>query len=138
LVFGCGRAACEKPAHHRHVRTGYANSEQGIALCQSFLDGLRELGNIEGRDFDIIIQPARSTSELPKAAEQLVQLNPDVITRRQAGNINNPHRCCRVVAAAMAICARSNIKEFAHSRFFRQDVFVETVKTPPWAIDPLL
>jgi hypothetical protein len=43
------------------------------------LDGLRELGNIEGRDFDIIIQPARSTSELPKAAEQLVQLNPDVI-----------------------------------------------------------
>src|SRR5260370_18345059 len=68
-----------KPAHHRHVRTGYANSEQGIALCQSFLDGLRELGNIEGRDFDIIIQPARSTTEFPKPAEHLVHPTPDVI-----------------------------------------------------------
>jgi putative ABC transport system substrate-binding protein len=50
-----------------------------LRFRQSFLDGLRDLGNIEGRDFDMTIQPARSTSELPKAAEQLVELNPDVI-----------------------------------------------------------
>jgi ABC-type uncharacterized transport system substrate-binding protein len=52
---------------------------KGLRFRQSFLDGLRELGNIEGRDFEITIQPVRSTSELPKAAEQLVRLNPDVI-----------------------------------------------------------
>jgi putative tryptophan/tyrosine transport system substrate-binding protein len=58
---------------------GTPTQNKGLRFRQSFLDGLRELGNIEGRDFDIIIQRARSTSELPKAAEQLVQLNPDVI-----------------------------------------------------------
>jgi putative tryptophan/tyrosine transport system substrate-binding protein len=58
---------------------GTPTQNKGLRLRQSFLDGLRELGDIEGRDFDIIIQPARSTSELPKAAEQLVPLNPDVI-----------------------------------------------------------
>jgi putative tryptophan/tyrosine transport system substrate-binding protein len=58
---------------------GTPTQNKGLRFRQSFLDGLRELGNIEGRDFDITIQPARSTSELPKAAEQLVQLNPDVI-----------------------------------------------------------
>ena len=57
---------------------GTPTQNKGLRFRQSFLDGLRELGDIEGRDFDIIIQPARSTSELPKAAEQLVQLNPDV------------------------------------------------------------
>src|SRR5258706_2082625 len=58
---------------------GTPTQNKGLRFRQSFLDGLREFGNIEGRDFDIIIQPAGSTSELPKAAEQLVQLNPDVI-----------------------------------------------------------
>src|SRR5262249_52850954 len=52
---------------------------KGLRFRQSFFDGLRELGDIEGRDFDVVIQPARSTSELPKAAEQLALLNPDVI-----------------------------------------------------------
>jgi len=58
---------------------GTPTQNKGLRFRQSFLDGLRELGDIEGRDFDVIIQPARSTSELPKAAEQLVQLNPDII-----------------------------------------------------------
>jgi putative ABC transport system substrate-binding protein len=52
---------------------------KGLRFRQAFFDGLRELGYIEGRDFDIIVRPAASTSELPKAAEQLVELNPDVI-----------------------------------------------------------
>ena len=58
---------------------GTPTQNKGLRFRQSFLDGLRELGVIEGRDFDIIVQPARSTSDLPKAAEQLVQRNPDVI-----------------------------------------------------------
>jgi putative ABC transport system substrate-binding protein len=58
---------------------GTPTQNNGLRFRQAFLDGLRELGNIQGRDFDIVIQPAGSTSALPKAAEQLVQLNPDVI-----------------------------------------------------------
>jgi putative ABC transport system substrate-binding protein len=58
---------------------GTPTQNKGLRFRQSFLDGLRELGDVEGRDFDIVIQRARSTSELPQAAEQLVQLNPDVI-----------------------------------------------------------
>jgi len=58
---------------------GTPTQNKGLGFRQSFLDGLRELGDIQGRDFDIVIQPAGSTSDLPKAAEQLVQLNPDVI-----------------------------------------------------------
>src|SRR5262249_5861496 len=58
---------------------GTPTQNKGLQFRQSFLNGLQELGDIQGRDFDIIIQPAGSTSDLPKAAEQLVQLNPDVI-----------------------------------------------------------
>ena len=58
---------------------GTPTQNKGLGFRQSFLDGLRELGDIQGRDFDIVIQPAGSTNDLPKAAEQLVQLNPDVI-----------------------------------------------------------
>jgi putative tryptophan/tyrosine transport system substrate-binding protein len=60
-------------------RQGTPTQNEGLRFRQSFFDGLRELGYIEGRDFDIIIRHAGSTSELPKAAEQLVQLKPDVI-----------------------------------------------------------
>ena len=50
---------------------GTPTQNKGLGFRQSFLDGLRELGDIQGRDFDIVIQPAGSTSDLPKAAEQL-------------------------------------------------------------------
>jgi putative ABC transport system substrate-binding protein len=52
---------------------------EGLRFRQSSVDGLRELEYIEGRNFDVVIRHAGSTSELPKAAEQLVQLKPDVI-----------------------------------------------------------
>jgi putative tryptophan/tyrosine transport system substrate-binding protein len=58
---------------------GASTQNKGLQFRQSFFDGLRELGYIEGRDFDITIQHAGSTSELPKAAEKLVQANPNVI-----------------------------------------------------------
>ena len=45
---------------------------KGLRFRQAFLDGLRELGYFEGRDFDIITRAAPFTSELPKAAEQLI------------------------------------------------------------------
>src|SRR5262245_21497371 len=41
---------------------------------------MRELGLIEGRDFDMVYRSANFRPErLPKAAEELVQLNPDII-----------------------------------------------------------
>jgi putative ABC transport system substrate-binding protein len=41
---------------------------------------MRELGDIEGRDFEMVYTSADGHVErLPKAAEELVQLNPDII-----------------------------------------------------------
>jgi putative ABC transport system substrate-binding protein len=59
---------------------------QGLRFRQAFFDGLRELGYIEGRDFDIITRAAPFTSELPKAAEQLIQSSPDVIFAAASAN----------------------------------------------------
>src|SRR6266511_3278209 len=52
---------------------------KGLRFRQSFLDGMRELGYIEGRDFDTVTRAAESTGDLPRVAKDLVQLNPDVI-----------------------------------------------------------
>ena len=71
---------------------GTPTQNKGLRFRQSFLDGLHELGEIEGRDFDIIVQPARSTSDLPKAAEQLVQRNPDVILAAASALHSPPSR----------------------------------------------
>jgi putative tryptophan/tyrosine transport system substrate-binding protein len=50
-----------------------------LRFRQSFLDGMRELGYIEGRDFDIVARAAETTGDLPRVAKDLVRLNPDVI-----------------------------------------------------------
>jgi putative tryptophan/tyrosine transport system substrate-binding protein len=47
---------------------------------------MRELGYVEGRDFDIVARFAESTSDLPRAAKDLVQLNPDVILATASAN----------------------------------------------------
>ena len=45
-----------------------------------FLRGMQELGDIEGRDFEMVYRSADGKVELlPKAAAELVQLNPDII-----------------------------------------------------------
>jgi putative ABC transport system substrate-binding protein len=59
---------------------------KGIRLRQSFLDGMRELGYIEGRDFDMVARLAESTGDLPRAAKDLVQLSPDVILASASAN----------------------------------------------------
>jgi putative tryptophan/tyrosine transport system substrate-binding protein len=59
---------------------------KGLRFRQAFLDGLRELGYVEGRDFDIVTRAAALTNELPNVAEQLVQLNPDVIFAAASAN----------------------------------------------------
>jgi putative ABC transport system substrate-binding protein len=43
------------------------------------VQGLRELGYVEGRDFEIEYRNSRAPGSLPALAEELVQLKPDVI-----------------------------------------------------------
>ena len=59
---------------------------KGMRLRQSFLDGMRALGYIEGRDFDIVARVAETTGDLPRLAKELVQLNPDVILASASAN----------------------------------------------------
>src|SRR5262245_37907561 len=68
------------------IAAGTPSQYSGLRLRQSFLDGMRDLGYIEGRNFDIVGRPAATTSDLPKAAEELVQLNPNVIFAGAAAN----------------------------------------------------
>ena len=72
------QSATKRPIIGTFVQ-GTPTQNKGLRFRQSFFDGLRELEYIEGRDFDITIQHAGSTSELPKAAEKLVQVSPNVI-----------------------------------------------------------
>jgi putative ABC transport system substrate-binding protein len=58
---------------------GTPAQRKGVRWMQSFLSGMRELGYVEGRDFDMVVLLAESTGDLPKAAKDLVQLNPNVI-----------------------------------------------------------
>ena len=59
---------------------------KGVQLREYFFDGLRELGYVQGRDFDIVGRLAESTSDLPRAAKELVQLIPDVIVATASAN----------------------------------------------------
>ena len=58
----------------------YSESDVVARFLGSLLKGMRELGQIEGRDFEMVYRSANLQVErLPKAAEELVQLNPDII-----------------------------------------------------------
>src|SRR5262249_37806223 len=52
---------------------------KGLRFRQSFLDGMRELGYFDERDFDIVARAAESRGDVPRVAKDLVRLNPDVI-----------------------------------------------------------
>jgi len=58
----------------------YSRNDLAARYLGLVLDGMRELGLIEGRDFEMVYRSADGHVErLPKAAEELVQLNPDII-----------------------------------------------------------
>src|SRR5262249_36016881 len=86
-LVGAAAAACSVArAQTRRERILNATFSSGtptppkrVPFSASFLNGLRELGCIEGRDFDIVARLAASNDELPKVAEELIQLKPDVI-----------------------------------------------------------
>jgi putative ABC transport system substrate-binding protein len=58
----------------------YSEADIIVGYLQQLLKGMRELGLIEGRDFDMAYRSAEFHLErLARAAEELVQLNPDII-----------------------------------------------------------
>jgi ABC-type uncharacterized transport system substrate-binding protein len=71
-----------------------------------FLQGMRELGYIEGRNFDIIYRFGDGYAErLPALAEELVQLKPDVILAPATGQAvaaRNATRTIPIVTPALA------------------------------------
>jgi putative ABC transport system substrate-binding protein len=58
----------------------FTQSDLAAKYLRSLLDGMRELGYTEGRDFEMVYRSAETYVErLPKAASELVDLNPDII-----------------------------------------------------------
>jgi putative tryptophan/tyrosine transport system substrate-binding protein len=82
---GAAQIARKKPIIGVIVQ-GTPAQTNGLRFRQAFFDGLRELGYLEGRDFDIVTRSADLTSDLRKAAEELVRLKPDVIFAAAAAN----------------------------------------------------
>ena len=58
----------------------YSEADIIVGYRQQLLKGMQELGLVEGRDFDMVYRSAQFHLErLARAAEELVQLNPDII-----------------------------------------------------------
>ena len=81
---------------------GTPTQYKGLRNRQSFLNGMRDLGYVEGRDFDVIARPAVTTADLPRAAEQLVQLNPDVILANASANALAAKRATSTIPIVVA------------------------------------
>jgi ABC-type uncharacterized transport system substrate-binding protein len=75
---------------------------KGLPFSASFLNGLGELGYIAGRDFDIVARVAASNDELPKVAEELIQLNPDVILASASVNALAAKRATSTIPIVVA------------------------------------
>jgi putative ABC transport system substrate-binding protein len=101
------------------LRSGTQTQLKGLRFGQSFLEGLRELGYIQGRDFDIIARFAERTEELPKAAEQLVQLNPDVILAAAAANALAARNATSTIPIVVAALGNPAALGLARSDFRR-------------------
>jgi putative ABC transport system substrate-binding protein len=83
----------------------YGESDVAARYLGQLLKGMRELGLIEGRDFEMVYRSAEFHVErLPKAAEELVQLNPDIIvapararaSRRSLGALRLARSCATI------------------------------------------
>jgi putative ABC transport system substrate-binding protein len=85
----CPYSAAAQTANKRPVLgilLSAPEQRKSLRLAQSFFNGLRDLGYVQNRDFDIVSRLAASTSDLDKAAEELVRLNPNVILAGASAN----------------------------------------------------
>jgi putative ABC transport system substrate-binding protein len=81
LIFALPQAVLAQTKKRPRVGWLYYGGGDLIARYLGlFLKGMQELGHIEGRDFEMVYASANFQPEqLPKAAEELVQLDPDII-----------------------------------------------------------
>ena len=127
LVGGAAAAWCSVAgAETRRKRpviamfaSGTPTQRKGLAFSASFLNGLRELGYIEGRDFDIVARLAASNDELPKVAEELVQLNPDVILAAASVNALATKRATSTIPIVVAALGNPAALGLSESDFRR-------------------
>src|SRR6266536_2256004 len=86
IAFLCGAVASPNTVlaegkNRRPVIAWLATASQNDSsyYIRPFLEGMRELGYTEGRDFDIVSRFADGHNDrLPRLAAELVQLNPDI------------------------------------------------------------
>jgi putative tryptophan/tyrosine transport system substrate-binding protein len=85
-LLGSAAAAFSTPAHSqnspKHLIGNLASASQASSApqYQAFINGLRDLGYVEGRDHEIVSRFANGVMErLPSLAEEIVRLKPDVI-----------------------------------------------------------
>src|SRR5262245_11230254 len=100
-------------------RSGTPTQLKGLPFVASFLNGLRELGYIEGRDFDIVVRLAPSNDELPKVAEELIQLNPDVILAPASVNALAAKRATSTIPIVVAALGNPAALGLSESEFRR-------------------
>jgi putative tryptophan/tyrosine transport system substrate-binding protein len=101
----CSVAGAQTPRERPVIGTfgsGTPTQRKGLPTWPSFLKGLRELGYIEGRDYDIVARLAASTDELQKVAEELVQLKPDVILASASANALAAKRATSTIPIVVA------------------------------------
>jgi putative tryptophan/tyrosine transport system substrate-binding protein len=118
----CSVAGAQTPRERPVIgilRSGTQTQLKGLRLGQSFLEGLRQLGYIEGRDLDIIARFAEATDELPKTAEQLVQLNPDVIFAAASANALAARKATSTIPIVVAALGNPAALGLAASDFRR-------------------
>jgi putative ABC transport system substrate-binding protein len=85
-LLGGAAAAYSTPAHSqnspKHLIGNLASASQASSArqYQAFINGLRDLGYVESRDYEIVSRFADGVMErLPPLAEEIVRLKPDVI-----------------------------------------------------------
>jgi putative tryptophan/tyrosine transport system substrate-binding protein len=83
LAAGCGRLPWQAPAAPRTYRIGYLSPPMSALTTpryEAFLQGLRELGWVEGQNFTVELRVADGQAQrLPEVAAELVRLRPDVV-----------------------------------------------------------
>jgi putative tryptophan/tyrosine transport system substrate-binding protein len=99
--------------------TGTPTQRKGLPFWPSFLNGLRELGYIEGSDFDIVARLAATNDELPKVAEELIQLNPDVILASASVNALAAKRATSTIPIVVAALGNPAALGLSESDFRR-------------------
>ena len=79
-----------------------AHDQEGRSRLKAFLDGLRQLGWIDGHNVQIDLRWASGDTDRGRSAEELVALTPDVIFASASSNVATLQRITRNVPIVFA------------------------------------